>query len=107
MLLKYYIGNMGGCPAPIQLLFLVYFLEGFSNLFWVSLVFSFIIIGDVMDSKWFYEKRDNILNKLIRKHKKYNKNNLKEIEGEFGHTFLEVVVGVLIGLCVNLILFFI
>ena len=89
------------------LVFSVYFFEGFSNLFFVSLAFAVIIVVDVIDSKWFYSKRDKILNELIEKHNCSNKEKVDAISGEFGHTVLEVIAGIaiafVISLAVNLI----
>ncbi len=72
----------GGMPSThtaivSAIVFSVYLIEGFSNLFFVALFFSLIIISDLI--------------------------HMREIRGEFNHTILEVIAGATIAFCVSLL----
>ena len=100
----------GGMPSTHTALvsavvFSVYYMEGFSTLFYVALVFSMIVIADVMDVKWFFGRRNDILNKVIALAQHKHRKKIRLLENHFGHSFPDVLVGTLIGWVVSMIVF--
>lgn len=73
----------------------VYFLEGFSVLFVVVLVFAAIILRDAMGVRLESQKHAIAINKLTK----------SKLTEHIGHTFIQVVVGVLIGILVTGVVF--
>jgi len=81
-ILKILCRQYGGMPSThtaivSAVVFSIYLLEEFSNLFFVSLFFAIIVISDLI--------------------------HIREIRGEFNHTLLEVIVGIAIALVVSLL----
>lgn len=74
---------------------------GLSELFFVSLMFSLIIISDAFGVRQYVGKQGIALNELLKKSKK------KPIKIIYGHTFLQALVGILWGAAVSIILYFI
>jgi len=76
-------------------------ITGFSNIFFVSLVFSLVVASDAFGVRQNVGIQGEIINQLTKivKHKK--------IKVVHGHTFLEVVGGILWGVCVTLAIFLI
>ena len=77
--------------------FSIYFLEGFSNLFYITLLFALVIAVDVHDVRWFYTIRDKKLNQVIKSIDKNFHKRIAPLRGVFGHTSLEIIVGILIA----------
>jgi acid phosphatase family membrane protein YuiD len=81
----------------------VFLVEGFSNLFIVTLIFTIIVIRDVIGDKIFATHQENIMNRLIQqimRHEKVQWNHL------IGHTLVEVFFGMLLAVCVTLGVFY-
>ncbi|MEM3374197.1 MAG: divergent PAP2 family protein [Candidatus Woesearchaeota archaeon] len=77
---------------------ILYLLEGFSNLFVVSFIVSCIVIADALGVRRAAGKQAKVLNEIISELFK-NKNIKPEKLYEFiGHTPLQVIVGILIGI---------
>ncbi len=72
----------------------IYFAEGFSPLFFVALVFSLIIISDAFRLRYQVGLQGDALNKLLKKAKE------KPLTVVYGHTLLQVMAGILLGIIV-------
>lgn len=82
----------------------VYFVEGLTTLFIITLVFAAIVVRDVIGDKVFATHQENIINRLIQQivhHEKVSWNHL------IGHTLVEVFAGTLIAVAITLLIFFI
>lgn len=89
----------GGMPSThtaviTSLTLSIYLLEGFSNLFYVVLVLSIIIINDALNVRWEASKHSLELNKITKS------NKFKIV----GHKPLEVLIGLIIGIIIPLII---
>lgn len=73
--------------------------EGFSTLFLVSAVFSSIIISDAFRIRQNVGIQGDKLNVLLRKSKE------KPVDVVYGHTLLQVIAGMALGIAVAAILF--
>lgn len=102
----------GGIPSShttfsISLTTIIALTEGISSpLFAIALVFSFVIAYDAMGVRHESEKQARVLNILT---KKVQDKSLKEIilKEDIGHSFIEVVAGVGLGVTTALLYFFI
>ncbi|MBU0907272.1 MAG: divergent PAP2 family protein [Nanoarchaeota archaeon] len=81
--------------AVSALCFSVYFVEGFSNLFFVSLVFSLIVLRDAIGVRRVARENARILDKEFK---------LKRHVSE-GHSLREVLFGALLGGIVSVVVF--
>lgn len=70
----------------------LYVLEGLSVLFFVALIFSLIVIRDAMGVRKAVSLNSRTINKILKK---------KELKETTGHTFYEVLGGVILGLIVG------
>jgi len=74
---------------------------GLSELFFVALMFSLIIISDAFGVRQYIGKQGEALNEVLKKSGK------KPLKIVYGHTFLQVIVGILWGAAVSIIFYFI
>jgi len=81
----------------------VYFDEGFSNLFFVSLILSSIVIRDVLGDKIFAEKTEDAINEFLSKIQHFFAGERVEWKHFIGHTIREVIAGFAVGVAVALI----
>lgn len=93
------LNGSGGIPSShaclvSSLTSLIYLNYGFNSLFSVSLIFSFIVLYDSFGVRYQVGLQAKVLNELTGY-------NLKEL---VGHTFFEVLVGVILGIIVSLTL---
>ena len=94
----------GGMPSShtavvVALVVSLYLTEGLSNLFIICVVLAAIVIRDALGVRRTAGEEGKLLNKLLR-HIHYN---TKPIHYSLGHTPLEVVVGVVIGVLSGLV----
>jgi len=68
----------------------IYLTEGISNLFFVCLIFSIIVIRDAVGVRKIARENAKILNRKFKLKREINE----------GHTFMEIVRGVAVGLIV-------
>ena len=78
----------------------VFLLEGFSTLFFVALVFSLLVIRDSFGVRWSVGQQAELLNRLASHD--HVRRKVKVIEG---HTLVQVVTGVALGILVTLLVF--
>ena len=81
--------------AVTALCFSIYFIEGVSNLFFVSLVFSLIVLRDAIGVRRIARENANIIDKRFKL-----KRNIKE-----GHSFVEILLGAIVGVIVLAVVF--
>jgi len=79
----------------------VFIWQGISPLLIVSLVFSLIVISDAYSIRRIVGIHGEIINDFLKKAKK------KPIEVVYGHTFFQVVIGILIGIIVSSLIYLI
>ncbi|GIU69904.1 MAG: membrane protein [Candidatus Woesearchaeota archaeon] len=95
----------GGMPSSHSavvsaITFSVYFKEGFSSAFFVSMVFSLIIVSDAFILRRNVGIQAEKLNILLEK------SNQQTIEVVNGHTFKQVIAGIVLGFIVSYSLLF-
>ncbi len=79
----------------------IYLSEGFSTLFVLSLVFALIVVRDSFGVRYSVGEQALLLKKLA------SKEHLRaKIHVILGHTFLQVLAGIILGVVVSLIVFF-
>lgn len=78
----------------------VYMVQGFSELFFVALAFSLIIISDAFGVRRNVGLQGDTLNKLL---KELKKNPVKIVHG---HSFFQVTIGIIIGIMVAATMFY-
>lgn len=96
---KRYISGMGGMPSTHSALVssistIIYMDFGMSPLFGVTLIFSLIVIYDSMGIRYESGKQAKIINDITG-------SNLEE---RLGHKPIEVLAGILLGICVSFLL---
>lgn len=96
----------GGMPsshsaAVSSLTSAIFLSQGFSTLFIVSAVFSLIVISDAFKLRRNVGLQCESLNNLL------SKNKMKQIKVVHGHTFVQVIGGILLGTLTSTIIFFI
>jgi len=96
----------GGMPSShstvvTALTFALLLKTGFSEYFFIAAVFSSIVISDAFRVRYNLGIQGDKLNILLKK------DNQEQIQVVHGHTFPQVLVGILFGLIVAGILFFI
>lgn len=94
---------LGGMPSThtssvAALTTSIFFEEGFSLLFFVVLVFSIIVARDAFGIRLETEKACKEINRFLKK---------KVLNEDLGHTFLEVIVGAILGIVVSLVVYFV
>lgn len=95
-----YLTTTGGVPSShsafvTALTVSVGIRSGFvTDLFAVSAVFSIIVIYDALRLRNAVEEQAKLLNRLVKKHFPEEKTELREM---IGHSFVEIVLGVVIG----------
>lgn len=94
----------GGMPSSHStvvsaITFSIFMLQGFSSLFFVSLVFSLIIISDAFRLRKNVGIQGQEINLLLKKSKK------KPIDIVYGHTFTQVVAGMFLGVIISYLVF--
>lgn len=94
----------GGMPSSHSavvsaITFSVFMTQGFSPLFFVSLVFSLIIISDAFRLRRNVGLQAEQLNMLLKKSKQ------KPINVVHGHTLPQVIAGIILGIVVSYIIF--
>jgi acid phosphatase family membrane protein YuiD len=82
--------------AVTALSFTVFFVEGATNLFAVTCVFSAVVIRDVLGDKAFAQTQEKLVNDTIANLFK-KKFTLIEWDEFIGHTFIEVLAGFILG----------
>jgi uncharacterized protein len=83
----------------------VYFLEGFSNLFMVCLIFSMVIISDAVGIRRAAGKQAHILNTIIEEFTHFKKFKTRRLYELLGHTPKQVIAGALLGILVAWLVF--
>ena len=83
----------------------VYLLEGFTNLFFVCLVVSAIIVSDAVGIRRAAGKQAQVLNKMIDEFRYFRKFKTKRLHELLGHTPKQVLGGLIIGMLVAKIVF--
>lgn len=73
--------------------------QGFSSLFFVSLAFSLIIVSDAFILRRNVGLQAEELNKLLKKAKQ------KPVSVVHGHTFMQVIAGIFLGILTSFLLF--
>ena len=76
----------------------IYFLEGFSNLFFVSLVFSGLVIRDSFGVRKSVGEQAALLNKIAKHDHVPGK-----VKIVMGHTLFQVIAGILLGVIIGVI----
>lgn len=71
----------------------------FNGTFYIALVFALIVISDAFGVRQYIGKQGDILNKLLKGMKK---DPLKVV---YGHTFLQVIGGIILGVLVPTVLY--
>lgn len=74
----------------------------FSTVFFAGLVFAFIIVTDAFGVRQNIGKQGDVLNKLLKVVKKGKSNPIKVV---YGHTALQVFMGVLWGIIVAVLMY--
>ena len=64
----------------------IYFIEGFSNLFFISLIMSSIIVSDAVGVRRAAGKQAYVLNKMVEEFKYFKKFRTKRLYELIGHT---------------------
>lgn len=99
----------GGMPSShsasvVAATFAIGQILGYDNpMFALAAVFSFIVMYDAANVRMAAGKQAKVINRMIREfgdHKFYLDRDLKEL---LGHTYLEVVVGMILGVVVALV----
>ncbi len=86
----------GGMPSShtaivSSLTFGVFFMTGLSDLFFIAAVFSFVVIGDAIRVRQNVGLQGEKLNELLRK---FDEKTIKVV---YGHSFTQVMAGLLLG----------
>ncbi len=103
--------HTGGMPSShtasvIALSSSIYLMEGFSNLFLVSILFSLVVMVDAIGVRRAVGENSKLLNKIA---KDLNRVSLKEkgVGLVLGHTPAQVLAGAILGLVITLAVFYI
>ncbi len=79
------------------LTFTIYTQERLTNLFYVTLIFSAIVIRNVIGDKIFAEKSEHALNELLQRIQHFFAGEKVEWKHFIGHSIREVVAGFIVG----------
>ena len=77
----------------------VFFIEGFSILFFVAAVFSVLVIRDSIGVRWSVGEQAKIINKLLT-----HDNMHKKVKVFMGHTPFQALFGIILGILVAAIM---
>jgi uncharacterized protein len=104
---RHLIYGVGGMPsshsaAVSYVAASVFFIEGLSSLFVASLVFAAIVLRDALGVRHIVGEQGKVLNKLQKAVLKKEPGNL--FNEYVGHTAIEVIVGVILGIAVSVIM---
>jgi uncharacterized protein len=83
----------------------IFLLEGFSNLFFVCLILSLIIISDAVGIRRAAGKQAQVLNTVIQEFRHFRKFRTRRLYELLGHTPKQVVVGAILGIIVARVVF--
>jgi acid phosphatase family membrane protein YuiD len=105
---KHLVYGVGGMPsshsaAVSYLASSVFILEGLSNLFVISLVFSIIIIRDAVGVRHIVGEQGKVINKLEEKEFK-KQSSIVHFSGKVGHTPVQAFAGIILGIAVALVM---
>lgn len=106
--LGYFFKGYGGFPSGhtayvTALSASIYVLEGFSNLFYVTLAVSLLWIVYVLDIKMFLDINTDFFNSLIDL---IEKPDMKRVETIMGHTYGQIIGGLVVGVWAVWFIFF-
>ncbi|HOM95551.1 MAG: divergent PAP2 family protein [Candidatus Methanofastidiosa archaeon] len=92
----------GGMPSShtaivIGLSTAIFLYEGMSTVFWVSLLFAFIVMKDATGIRWETGQQAKVINQILKK-LRMGKVIDKELKELLGHTELQVVGGLIVGI---------
>ena len=90
--------------AVVSLSYGVFLTEGFTSVFVVTLLFSLIIIRDVLFDKKFIDEIEKGISSLMHRHGFKHKKKIMP-EEIIGHTLTEVIAGLIVGLIITKIVF--
>jgi len=83
----------------------IFLLEGFSNLFFVCILFSTIVISDAIGVRRSAGKQAQVLNKMVDEFKYFKRFKTKELYELLGHTPRQVLAGFILGVFVTILVF--
>lgn len=110
--LKNIFVTRGGMPSShaafaVSLATVIALKYGFASIgFAIAFAFALIIINDALIFRNVLGKQSQILKYLIKKLPEEEKQNLPEFEARQGHTPLEVVIGIIWGIGITWILYY-
>jgi acid phosphatase family membrane protein YuiD len=85
----------------------VYLMEGFSNLFFVCIVLSSIIVSDAVGIRRAAGKQAQILNKMVEEFRYFKKFKTRRLYELLGHTPKQVLTGMVVGIITAKLIFII
>jgi uncharacterized protein len=94
-------GNMPSahCAIVTALVVILYLTEGFTSVFFATVVFAAIVIRDAVGVRRTVGEESKVLTKVVAMlKKKFHFNVSHKIHQNLGHQPLEVIVGILVGL---------
>lgn len=102
--------DTGGMPSShaslaSSLALAVYLAEGVTTVSIATFFFSLIVIRDAFGLRREAGEQAKVINKIIRDLKLEKKLNVKKLKELVGHTFLQVTVGIILGITVTLSIF--
>jgi len=83
----------------------IFFVEGITSVFALSLVMSIIVIRDALGVRHAADKQAHVINQIIDEIKHIKDLNPVKLSEFIGHTPVQVFVGTLLGLLVPFVLF--
>ncbi len=83
----------------------IFLLEGFSNLFVVSMIVSIIIISDAVGIRRAAGKQAQVLNTIVDEVTYFRRIRTKKLYELLGHTPKQVMAGILLGILVANVVF--
>ncbi|MBU1036664.1 divergent PAP2 family protein [Patescibacteria group bacterium] len=83
----------------------IYLLQGFSIPFALSLILASIILKDAIGLRGYLTTHAKILNKLIKDLPDEEEFKYPVLEERIGHTWLQLLVGVILGIALTLLFF--
>lgn len=106
---RHLIYGVGGMPsshsaAVSYITASIFLLEGISNLFVASLIFSMIVLRDALGVRHTVGEQGRVLNRIQKVLMKKQQETIQFNES-VGHTLLEVTAGVVLGMAVSFALY--
>ncbi len=101
-------GNKAGMPSSHTAFMsaactAIYILEGgITNLFMLSIIFTIIIIQTVVDLKFHFDKASEYINGMFGVVFDFSKPAWHKFEHVVGHTYNQIIVGVIVGVYTTL-----